>query len=284
MSWQAVARKDFRDAIRSRMFWALAIVFALFAVGVGAIYGYFDVFGGQGTERQGFALAQFVSSPVALFVILTAVIICHKSIVGERDSGSVKILLSLPHTRLDVVIGKIVGRTGVLAVPALASLVLGIAVGGAMIGSAPLVHTVVFMLSTGLLILTYVSLAVGLSAFVNSSSLATALAVGYFIVFELLWELVGTILLFTLDLSQNSGLYYLFLHIPPSNASNAVTDILVSGLTDVPSGVVAPVSEIGSYAESTAFYVTPWLGAIILVFWMIVPAALGYWRFNNADL
>jgi ABC-2 type transport system permease protein len=178
--------------------------------------------------------------------------------------------------------GEVLQRTAVLAVPALASLVLGIAVGGSMIGSAPIVHTVVFVLSTGLLILTYVSLSVGLSAFVNSSSLATALAVFYFIAFELMWEVVGFILLFVLDLSQNGSFYYVFTHIPPSNASNAVTGVLVSALTDVPSQA-ASGSDLAA-AGSDALLMTPLIGFVILAFWLVVPAALGYWRFKNTDL
>jgi len=41
----------------------------------------------------------------------------YAAISKERTSGSLKLLLSLPHSRKDVIIGKVVGRCGVVGVP-----------------------------------------------------------------------------------------------------------------------------------------------------------------------
>jgi len=42
--------------------------------------------------------------------------------------------------------------------------------------------------------------------------------------------------------------------------------------------------QTGNAADIDAFYGTPWLGAVVLLFWLAVPAAIGYWRFSKADL
>ncbi|MFB6189642.1 MAG: ABC transporter permease subunit [Halapricum sp.] len=281
MSWQAVAKKDFQDAIRSRMFWALSIIFGLLAVGVGGAYGYFDVFKNAGATNQGVALVWFVSIPVSLFVTLTAVIISHKAIVGERESGSIKILLALPHSRLDVVLGKIVGRTGVLAVPTVVSLVLGVIVGSALIGSFAIVPLIALLCMMVVLIVAYVSLMIGMSAFTNSTSLATAGAVGYFIVFELLWSGIGQVILMVMGKNpiRPPDWYYLYTNLSLGNAFNTVLGQIIQWLADTSGTGIQTGLSYGN-----AFYVTPWVAVVSILLWLIVPAAIGYKRFSNTDL
>lgn len=286
MSWQAVARKDFRDAIRSKLFWALAIIFGLFAVGVGGAYGYFNELQGGGAD-QGVQLVMFVSSPVSIFVTLTAVIICHKTIVGERDAGSLKLMLSLPHSRFDVVLGKIVGRTAVLAVPALASVVLGVGVGSALLGDFAIVPSLVLVASMLVLVATYVSLMVGVSAMTSSTTLATVAAVMYFVVFEFVWDIIGVILLLvTVGASGTTNVnvdwYYVYTKIPPGNAFGTLFNAVLSEIgTTIPS---AETANGMAAAQVDAIYGTVWIAIPILVFWLLVPAVIGYKRFSDADL
>ena len=278
MSWQAVAKKDFRDAIRSRMFLALAALFGLFSVGVGGLFGHYsdDLLTGLPTEDVGLALVSFVTTPVSLFITLVGVIICHKSIVGERESGSLRILLSLPHTRGDVIFGKIVGRSGVLILPALASLILGIAVGSVMIGTVPVVPSLLLIVGMAFLSVIYVSIIVGMSAVTGSEGVATAVAVGYYIIFELLWGPILT-LLQGLVLNSNPDWLYLVFRIPPSNAFGEVLNAAFVAVSDYP-------SEIVQANQIDAFYGTPVTAAIILLIWLVVPAYIGYRRFSAADL
>ncbi|QSG06184.1 ABC transporter permease subunit [Halapricum desulfuricans] len=283
MSWVAVARKDFRDAIRSRMFLALAVVFGLFAVAIGGAYGYFDVFRDAGATNQGLILVSFVATPVSLFVTLTAVIIAHKAVVGERANGSLKILLSLPHTRLDVIVGKIVGRSLVLAVPALLSLVVGVGVGAALIGDLAPLPLLALLGAMVVLIVTYVSLMVGLSSMTSSTSLATAGAVGYFVVFELLWGTIGQVVLLVRDYNplDPPNWYFFYQNVPPGSAFNMVLGEVLSSLAEAEQ-TVTEVAAIGQGYD--AAYASPWVAAVILLLWLVVPAAIGYWRFSNADL
>lgn len=283
MSWVAIARKDFRDAIRSRMFLALAIVFGLLAVAVGGAYGYFDVFRDAGATNQGLFLVSFVSTPVSLFVTLTAVIIAHKAIVGERDSGSLKILLSLPHTRLDVIVGKIVGRSLVLAVPALLSLVVGVGVGAALIGDFAPLPLLALLAAMLVLIVTYVSVMVGLSSMTSSTSLATAGAVGFFVVFELLWGTIGQVVLLIRDYNpiDPPNWYFIYENLAPGGAFNTILGEVLSALAETEQ-TAEEAAAIGTGYD--AAYASPWVAAALLLLWIVVPVAIGYWRFENADL
>lgn len=37
-------------------------------------------------------------------------------------------------------------------------------------------------------------------------------------------------------------------------------------------------------AQSDAFYAQGWFGFVVLAFWLLIPLALGYLRFNSTDL
>lgn len=278
MSWEAIARKEFRDAIRSKMLWVISAVFGLLAVGVGGVYGHFDVFQEAETTNQIIGLVNFVSTPVSIFITLTAVIICHKAVVGERSDGSMKILLSLPHTRFDVVFGKIVGRTAVLAVPALGSLILGVALGSALLGEFALMPLVALLAAMFVLIVTYVSLMVGLSAMTGSTAVAIAGAIGYFIVFELLWGTIGSVLLVVLEESPFNppNWYFIYNNIPPGGAFNTVLGETLRILAETDGQQAEPVFD--------AVYASPWFAVLVLAFWIVVPATVGYLRFSQADL
>ncbi|QSG15015.1 ABC transporter permease subunit [Halapricum desulfuricans] len=283
MSWIAVARKDFRDAIRSRMFWALAIVFGLLSIGIGGAYGYFtdELAASVPASEAGIGLVFFVQSPITIFIMFISAIICHKSIVGEWEQGSLKLLLSLPHTRSDVILGKIVGRAGVIAVPAIGSLVLGLGLGAALLGGSVLTSVDFLAVAAGFLvailvyIALYVSIFVGVSAITRSSSLAVAGSVAL-IVLQFFWSVIIALVTLLLDLSGDPDWLYIPQTIMPNAAFNELLNASLSAMTEWPLSANA--------GDIDAVYASPWTAAVILLLWIVVPVAIGYWRFKNADL
>jgi ABC-2 type transport system permease protein len=279
MSILVVAKKDFQDAIRSKVFWAVSALFALLVVGLGAAYASFDLL--NGGDPTGVGLSQFLASGITLFVAVTAIVVCNRAIAGERESGSLRLLLSLPHTRLDVVVGKLIGRTAVLAVPILGSLVIGAVIGSAIGGVFEPVPIAVTLVVALLFVLTYVGIFVGVSALTKSTTLALAAGVAYFLVFEVLWNLVGTIVILALNGFEPLGAgtpdwYYVFQNVPPSNSYSTVFSATLEATTD---WTPAP-----STAPPDTFYGTPWIGLAIMALWFVVPLAVGYARFSTTDL
>ncbi|MFB6217602.1 MAG: ABC transporter permease subunit, partial [Halobacteriaceae archaeon] len=125
MTWDVVARKEFRDAVRSRWLWALTVVFVLFTAGAALLFAL--VSGGGGQQAQGLTslgLLGFLLSPAGLLVPIIGLVVSYKAVAGERDSGSLKLLLGLPHSRLDVLLGKVVGRGAVVGVAVVTGFVL----------------------------------------------------------------------------------------------------------------------------------------------------------------
>ena len=122
--WYPVAKKEFRDAIRSKGLWVLSFVFtALFLIPAGqALF-----FGGnirQDVAEVGMQLfiSRFYLNIVTLLVPVVVIFAAYSAVSEERVSGSLKVLLSLPFSRRDVIIGKVVGRSAVVGVPLLIAL------------------------------------------------------------------------------------------------------------------------------------------------------------------
>lgn len=126
LSWYPVAKKEFKDAIRSNGLLFLSVVFTVFFVMPAAGALYFDL----NLTRQGqelgmqLLISQGYTNVVTLFVPIVAIFAGYAAITKERTSGSLKLLLSLPHSRKDVIVGKVVGRSITVAVPLIAALVL----------------------------------------------------------------------------------------------------------------------------------------------------------------
>lgn len=176
-------------------------------------------------------------------------------------------------------------RTGVLAVPIVAALLVGAGLGTALLGEVAPLATVLFGLVDLLFALTYAALVVGVSATTGSTGRAAALAVGSFLVFELLWDTVVIALVFVANgfvLPSGPGALpewtYPLVQLPPSNAF--VTS-LSAVIPDAPGAAAGPGPGAGQVG---AFFGTPWLGLVVLLFWVVVPLALGYRRFARADL
>lgn len=269
MSWAVVAKKEFRDAARARLLWALSAVFvvALAAIAVG--YTIINV-------RFTFAGALVVlTSFTTWFVPVTALVAGYKAIVGERESGTIKLLLALPHTRGDVVLGKVLGRTAAVIVPILGGFV-------ATAGLSALLYTTFtpgiyaqFVGLSLLLALSFVSLAVAISAATRSTVRAVTAAVGAFVLFTFMWDLVpaGVYLLLNGQVPGSRELpawYYFLEHLNPSNAYTAL-------VTAVFPNLMSPLP------DPRPFYLTGVVTFAILVGWIVVPLAVGYYRFRIAE-
>ncbi|MFC6731260.1 MULTISPECIES: ABC transporter permease subunit [unclassified Haladaptatus] len=277
MTAVTVAKKDFADAIRSKVLIALATVFVLFAVGAAYVFAEYIAPTAGNRALSTVGLIVFLLGPVGTLVPLTGLLVGYKAIVGERESGSLKFLLALPHTRRDVVLGKLLGRSGVLATAILAGFVLAAVVVVVLYSSFSASAFVGFTLLTLLFGVVFVSVGVGISGATGSASKATALVFAFFVLFEFVWGFIPSLLLYAIEgvfFTPNPPDWYLFIaNISPSSAySNAI-------------GLVLPANAgIQSAGNVPSVFMEPWFGLLVLLVWAAVPLAIGYYRFENADL
>lgn len=178
MYWTDVARKDFADAVRSKMFWALSGLMILFA-GIGLYIP--EATRSNATVSDGVAN---LSGVMGLFIPIVAIVVGYMSIVGERETGSVRMLLSLPLKRWEVLVGKLVGRAGVMVIAALIGFIIGVPVALAVYGDMPGTEYAEFVTAVVLLGATFVTIAVGISGSVDSRGKALALVVGLYAILQ----------------------------------------------------------------------------------------------------
>ncbi|XVH32266.1 ABC transporter permease [Haloferacaceae archaeon DSL9] len=285
MSWPVVARKDFLDAGRSKGLWLLTALYVIFTVGVAYVLTLF----GDGSEIEALQFFGTFLAPAATLIPLTALVIAYKSIVGEVESGSAKFLLSLPHTRRDVVLGKFVGRSTLLCASVLVGLLSGAAALFVLAASFPVADYVAFVVITLFFAVVYTSVAVGVSALATSERVALVLAVGVILVFEFLWGLVVSGIHYLVEGTFNPAMefvdgqvaitapdWYFFLQIvTPSGAWNRMLTATIPGMD---------FQYAASFPDGTPFFLSGWAGFAILLFWLVVPATIGYWRFNRGDI
>lgn len=282
-----VAKKDFRDASQSRALWALVAIFVILTL----ISAYTfveapELFGGPGDPTFD-GLIFFIAAMTALFVPLAAIIVCYKSLAGERELGSIKVLMSLPTTRSDVFFGKVIGRGAVITSALGVGILIGLAFGSALLGTVDVVAALVFVLVTIFFALVYAGIMVSLSASTGSTVRATTYALGFFVVFELLWDIIPLGILYVIEgfqlPAQLPNWFMTVAMVSPAtayfSAINALLPDITNGSLDEPDvGVDAGID----YGEP--FYASAEMGIVILLFWLVVPLAFGYYRFNRADL
>jgi ABC-type transport system involved in multi-copper enzyme maturation permease subunit len=297
MNWFPLAQKEFGDLVRSKGVWIMGLLITVATV--------FSM--NPGPARVQNALGSEVvlgafQRPVGVFVALTAVLLAYESVAGERKSGSVKFAVGLPQTRLDVLVGKIVGQTVALCVPLVGAFVVGGVVGVLRVGFVSPLLFLGFVCVSVLYTLANVSLATAISASVARPVSASAGTFGYFLVVLVGWEQIRN-RLYLLVTGESINIFappasewlFLFDRISPISSYYLLTNAVL-GVGNSADGYVGVVSQFQSgvttnalvyelvFTDPAPYFLTPAFGLVILGIWIVVPTALGYSSFRDADL
>ena len=190
IEWKQVrvlAAKELRERIRNRWVLAVALVFAVFALAIA-------YFGAAQQGEIGFrgidATVASLVSLVTYLVPLIALILGYDAIVGERERGSLDLLLSMPVTRFEVLLGKYLGLAAALT----ASTALGFGAGilplAAELTRRDLFHYAGFVFSAVLMGLAFLSLSMMVSVLARDRVRASGIAIGLWFFFVLAFDLL----------------------------------------------------------------------------------------------
>ncbi|WP_335999789.1 ABC transporter permease subunit [Halorientalis halophila] len=278
-----LAWKDFDEAIRSRTLWASSAF-------LGALLGFVVLTTLIRPALSARELLSLFAVPVVWFVPIVSLVAGYVSVVGERKSGSLKLLLGVPVSRADVLLGKIVGRSGVIVVSVAVGFLVAAALSLVVMGSVPLVGLFGLFVATAVLGLVYASLAVSVSALSTTRNRAMIAAIGLYALFNLVWSGVTRLVA-----SPVTGAFsptgapdwYLFARLLSPSAAYAR---LLHGVV----GVDVPIPDLGmdgipvmallGARESVPVYLSGWAMLLVLAAWICVAAAVSYLRFRDADL
>ncbi|MDT8998023.1 ABC transporter permease subunit [Paucibacter sp. APW11] len=267
----AVAGKEFSDRLRKRWVLAVALVFTVFSLAIT----YFGAAAqGQIGPRSIEATIASLVSLVIYLIPLIALLLGFDAIVGERERGSLDLLLALPITRLELLLGKYFGLAAALSLSTLAGFALVAALLGHSFGAAGLYHYGGFVLSSVLLGLSFLSLALLISVLAQDRTRASGQAIALWFFMVLVFDLLLLGLLVASGgelgswLSGDRFAYLLLL-----NPADLFRILNVFSLDDV------------RRLYGLASVVPPALGSPVLMgsavlAWIVAPLALAAWRFK----
>jgi len=263
----AIAGKEFWDRIRNRWVLAVALVFTAFALSI-AYFGAAQQ-GTVGFRSIEVTIASLVSLVIYL-IPLIALVLGFDAIVGERERGSLDLLLSMPITRVELLLGKYLGLAGALAFSTIAGFGLVGVVLSAQLDLNALFHYFGFMLSSVLLGCAFLSLAVMLSVFAADRTRASGLAIAMWFFFVLIFDLLLLgVLVVTAGQWGGETLPYLLL----LNPADVFRILNIFSLEDVRT----------LYGLATVFppaLAQPWLLGLVMAGWIVVPLVIAAWRFR----
>lgn len=285
-----VVWKDFLDASRSKLLWGVMAVFAALVIVM------YVALWWAGSDPTALDIVGPASAIMQLVVPLLGLIVGYRSIVSERQSGSIKILLSLPPSRGAVVAGKFIGRSLVMVAALLVAFVTFVIMAGVLFQEFPLADFAGIAVTSAMVGITFVGIAVGVSGAVASRGRAMALVVGLYLVFLLFWDLItaGAYRLLMGELPDAGPVgeweaWYIFLQwLNPIEAFSVVSDAVLDesfGAFTIPLFAPQEVSDVDAIVVGDVpWYLDTWVAVALLVIWAIVPVVIGYARFNRADL
>ncbi|MES2148441.1 MAG: ABC transporter permease [Pseudomonadota bacterium] len=263
---RVVASKEFRDRIRNRWVLAVAVIFALFALAIA-------YFGAAQQGEVGFVnIGVTVSSLVSLVIYLVpliALILGYDAIVGESERGSLELLLSMPITRFEILLGKYLGLSAALA----SSTILGFGAGLLPL-SNQLTHSdgvqyAGFVLSAILMGMAFLSISMLVSVRALDRVRASGIAIGLWFFFVLVFDLL---LMGALVLSQgslSSSVFGVALMFNPADVfrmlnifSSEQLQTMYGLATVMPEGLTRPTVLVA-----------------IMLGWIALPFTLAYWSF-----
>jgi ABC-2 type transport system permease protein len=270
--WQAIARKELRGLWDSRQGkLGLGFVALVYVLG-----GYLLPTSTQAPTTADFA--GYMTPVTTLLLPLVGLLLGYKTIVDERSSGRLTLLLSLPHSRRGAVLGKFAGRSLALAVV----LSLGVIVGSWLVyypfGSIDLAVLTGYLGLTLLYGVVFVGIGVAVSTLTRSNHLATAATFGVFFLFVVVWAQLALPLALVLDYLGllDGGLpdWARFLHgLEPGMLYQRILDGFIHN------------RDAGPFLGPDApWYLGERLALVLLVLWAVVPVSLGYLRFRGTDL
>lgn len=267
-SVSTIAGKEFWDRIRNRWVLAVAIVFTVFAL----VIAYF------GSAQQGtigfrsieFTIASLVSLVIYL-IPLIALVLGFDAIVGERERGSLDLLLSMPITRFELLLGKYLGLAAALAFSTITGFGLVAVVLATGMSSDALFSYFGFMFSSVLLGMAFLSIAVMLSVFAGDRTRASGLAIAIWFFFVLIFDLL---LLGALVVTGGSYGGEIFPYLLLLNPADVFRVLNIFSLEDVRN----------MYGLATVFpkaLAETWVLMLVMLAWIAAPLGVAAWRFRK---
>lgn len=268
MTWQVIARQDGRLTFSAR---SVKFLLGLLVLGILLAAYMYPIAGSEPITTARFT--GYVTGFLTTLLPLVGILVGYNAVVSERESGSLLLSLSLPHSRSDLLFGKLAGRAGIVV----AAVLVAMTGAGFLVvypyGELELVRSLAFVALTVSFAVLWTGLGLAISLSVATKRRALALGFGVLFLFVFFWGTMADILELGLRAAglTNGGLpdgAQFFVNLSPNRAFTLVTD----GFITPGAGVDGP------------WYLGEWVALVVFVGWLVGPLGVAYWRFSGGDL
>ncbi|MCP4249251.1 MAG: ABC transporter permease [bacterium] len=267
-----VAGQELRDGLRDR--WVLAATALMAALALSLVL-------------LGSAPAGTVSSPsltvavvslssLSIFLVpLIALLVSYDAIVGESERGTLLLLLSYPIARWQMLVGKFLGHTAILAV----ATTVGYGAAGVLVllttsgNDAASWHAFAALIGSSVLLgAVFIALGYLVSGLSRERGTAAGLAVGVWVVFVILFDTALLGILVAVDIPSSVVSVLLLL-----NPTDAYRLLNLAGFEEV-----RFLSGMAQLSTTAGFGLT--VVAAGLVAWLVVPLSVAAFLFQRREL
>ncbi len=263
-----IAAKELRDRMRNQWVLAIALVFTAFSL----IIAYF---GGAQQGSIGFRSLEFtITSLVSLVIYLIPLIgllLGFDAIVAERERSSLDLLLTLPITPLDLLLGKYLGLAAALALSTLLGFSLIAVLLYVQFGTAALFHFGGFMISALLLGMAFLSIATLISVIARDRTRASGMAIATWFSFVLVFDLVLLGVLVATEGQWGGPVFAYLLLLNPADVFRILNVFSVE----------AANSSYGLTHLLPPALTRTWVMGGVMLAWVTIPLLIAKWRFKR---
>ncbi|MFQ6012326.1 MAG: ABC transporter permease subunit [Thermoplasmata archaeon] len=273
----ALLKKEFLDNVRNKWIIALSAIFIVFVL----VISYFGaVQTGGGTGFQGlFETVAGMTTTVTLLVPILGLMISYAAIVGEKERGSILLLLSMPITRLETLLGKFLGLGAVMLTAILSGLGVGGAVVMAFAGTEGWENFLVFLLGAVVFALAFLSVGLLLSSVAKRRATALGLAVFLWFFFAFIFDLA----LLGIYVATGGS----FIPQPGETLPDWFYAVSIANPVDAFQSFAARafgLTSVFGFPLQLPAFVTVATTGLSMAIWASLPLALAFWRFRSQDL
>ncbi len=267
----AVALKEFQDGLRNR--WLVSITFIFAAMAIGLSY-YGSAASGQISAPSLSTTIASLSSLSVFIIPLIALLLCYDSFVGEQESGTLLLLMTYPISHNQLLLGKFFGQASIISLATLigfgtAGILLSASLGVAVV----LLPFALFILTSILLGLAFISLAYMISLAVSEKSKAAGIALIVWLFFVLVFDLTLLALLVGVEEGLTQSHLVQIMMFNPADLFRLI-NLSALNSSDV-NGVLAVAIE-STYSTSTLL--------LTMLAWIVVPIVIAMAMFRHKTL
>lgn len=271
----SIAKKEIMDSVRSKWIIILSIFFAILAITS-------SYFSSTGTGWRDFEYAMRGMILFIQFLIpIIGLALGYASVKKEVETGTMNALISFPVTRIEIIIGKFIGLSTVLA----SSVFLGFIISGVIIvlnvQNANFETYFIFIMESILLGLTFLSFSMFFSVITKRRSQAMGASIFLWLFFLIIWGVIisGLMILTDIDMVLSANEADWIFSFNMLNPLSAYVALIALNVNFVPSFLT--ISSSSQYFPD--FYNEPSL-IFVLVFWILLMLVLSCFIFNRQDV